>query len=179
MSSGISIMDLGLNEFRLDLLEFIKNQPEVESAPHGMNAIVKATEEYPKGVIYVLRNIKNEINIDKQNRLHPFYMVYLSDEGDVVIDHLSPKEMLDAFRFLCKGHQSPDSDLCRSVNEETKDRRDMQKYSKLLGDSISSIISRKEESDIDSLFKAGGTSALSTKISGLDDFELITFLVIR
>ena len=179
MSSGISIMDLGLNEFRLDLLEFIKNHPEVESAPHGMNAIVKATEEYPKGVIYVLRNIKNEINIDKQNRLHPFYMVYLSDDGDVVIDHLSPKEMLDAFRFLCKGHQSPDSDLCRSFNEETKDGRDMQKYSKLLGDSISSIISRKEESDIDSLFKAGGTSALSTKISGLDDFELITFLVIR
>lgn len=106
MSSGISIMDLGLNEFRLDLLDYIKTHPEIEKAPHGMNAVVKATEELPAGVIYVLRNIKNEININSQNRLHPFYMVYMSEEGEVIIDHLSPKEMLDSFRLLCKGKRN-------------------------------------------------------------------------
>ena len=84
MSSGISIMDLGLNEFRLDLLDYIKTHPEIEKAPHGMNAVVKATEELPAGVIFVLRNIKNEVNINSQNRLHPFYMVYMSEEGEVI-----------------------------------------------------------------------------------------------
>ena len=78
MSTGISIMDLGLNEFRLDLLEYIKRHPDIEKAPHGMNAVVAATEESPAGVIYVLKNIDGGINIDNQNRLHPFYMVYIS-----------------------------------------------------------------------------------------------------
>ena len=179
MSSGISIMDLGLNEFRLDLLEFIKEHPEVEHAPHGMNAVVAASDDCPKGVIYVLRNIRNEVNINSQNRLHPFYMVYLSDDGEVVIDHLSPKEMLDSFRFLCKGKREPDKELCAAFNAETEDGRKMDKYSGLLGDAIASIINRKDESDLDSFLSGKQMSFLSETIGGLDDFELISFLVVR
>lgn len=179
MSTGISIMDLGLNEFRLDLLEFIKEHPEVEHAPHGMNAVVSAAEDCPKGVIYVLRNIRNEVNINSQNRLHPFYMVYLSDDGDVIIDHLSPKEMLDSFRFLCKGKKEPNKELCAAFNVETDDGRKMDKYSGLLGDAISSIIDRKDESDIESFLSGKQMSFLSETIGGLDDFELISFLVIK
>ena len=179
MSSGISIMDLGLNEFRLDLLEFIKEHPEVEHAPHGMNAVVAASDDCPKGVIYVLRNIRNEVNINSQNRLHPFYMVYLSDDGDVVLDHLSPKEMLDSFRFLCKGKREPDKELCAVFNAETEDGRKMDKYSGLLGDAIASIINRKDESDLDSFLSGKQMSFLSETIGGLDDFELISFLVVR
>ena len=179
MSSGISIMDLGLNEFRLDLLEYIKDHPEVERAPHGMNAVVAAAEDCPKGVIYVLRNIRNEVNINSQNRLHPFYMVYLSEDGEVVVDHLSPKEMLDSFRFLCKGKREPDRKLCAAFNKETEDGRKMNKYSALLGDAIASIIDRKDESDMDSFLSGKQMSFLSETIGGLDDFELISFLVIR
>ena len=51
--------------------------------------------------------------------------------------------------------------------------------SELLSEAINSIIDVKEESDIDSLFSAGGTSALMSSISGLDDFELICFLVVK
>ena len=179
MSSGISIMDLGLNEFRLDLLEYIKDHPEVERAPHGMNAVVAAADDCPKGVIYVLRNIRNEVNINSQNRLHPFYMVYLSEDGEVVVDHLSPKEMLDSFRFLCKGKREPDRELCAAFNKETEDGRKMNKYSALLGDAIASIIDRKDESDMDSFLSGKQMSFLSETIGGLDDFELISFLVIR
>lgn len=179
MSSGISIMDLGLNEFRLDLLDYIKTHPELEGAPHGMNAIVSSTEELPSGIIYVLRNVKNEVNINSQNRLHPFYMVYMSDDGDVVIDHLSPKEMLDTFRFLCKGKKEINRQLCDQFNEETRDGKDMGKYSELLGDSISSIVELKEENDLDNFLSGKQMSFLSEKIGDLDDFELITFLVIR
>lgn len=179
MSSGISIMDLGLNEFRLDLLDYIKTHPEIENAPNGMNAVVKSTAELPSGVIYVLRNVKNEVNINSQNRLHPFYMVYLSDDGEVVIDHLSPKEMLDTFRFLCKGKTEVNKPLCELFNEETRDGKDMSKYSDLLGESISSIVELKEENDLDNFLSGKQMSFLSEDIGGLDDFELITFLVIR
>lgn len=179
MSSGISIMDLGLNEFRLDLLDYIKTHPEIEKAPHGMNAVVKATEELPAGVIFVLRNIKNEVNINSQNRLHPFYMVYMSEEGEVIIDHLSPKEMLDSFRLLCKGKKEPDKELCTQFNDETDDGRRMERYSELLGDAIASIIEVKDESELDSFLSGKQMSFLSETISGLDDFELISFLVIK
>lgn len=179
MSTGISIMDLGLNEFRLDLLDYIKVHPELEKAPHGMNAVVEATDELPAGVIFVLRNIKNEININSQNRLHPFYMVYMSEDGEVVIDHLSPKEMLDSFRLLCKGKKEPNKALCDAFNEETDDGRKMGKYSELLGDSISSIIEVKDESEMESFLSGKQMSFLSETINGLDDFELISFLIIK
>ena len=172
-------MDLGLNEFRLDLLEYIKHNPDIEKAPHGMDAVVPATDDAPRGVIYVLRNIEGGVNIDNQNRLHPFYMVYISDEGDVICDHLSPKELLDKMRYLCRGKTEPFGKLCAEINRETKDGRDMRKYSELLGDAINSIIDVKEDSDLDSLFKQGGTSALLTRITGLDDFELICFLIVK
>ena len=107
MSDGISIMDLGLNEFRLDLLEYLKTHSDMDTKPRGLHAVVPATEELPEGVIFVLRNVNNSVNIDNQNRIHPFYMVYISDEGEVICDHLSPKNMLDKMRFLCKGKTEP------------------------------------------------------------------------
>lgn len=179
MSSGISIMDLGLNEFRLDLLEYIKIHPDIDKAPFGMHAVAKASEETPPGVIFVLKNRSDSVNIDKQNRLHPFYMVYISSGGDIVCDHLSPKKMLDKMRYLCKGRTEPFRELCREFNRETRDGRNMSGVSNLLSEAIASIIEVKEESDIDSLFKPGGTSALTSEIKGLDDFELICFLAVK
>ncbi|MHC1694008.1 MAG: helicase-related protein [Eubacteriales bacterium] len=179
MSSGISIMDLGLNEFRLDLLDYIKRNGEMDKTPFGLHAVVPSTQDSPAGVIYILKNRNGNVNIDNQNRLHPFYMVYISESGDIVCDHLSPKDILDTLRFLCKGKAEPVAELCRKFNNETNDGKDMKRYSTLLSDAIKSIIKVKEESDIDSLFKSGGTSALNTTITGLDDFELICFLVVK
>jgi hypothetical protein len=179
MSTGISIMDLGLNEFRLDLLDYIKANGDLDKTPFGLHAVVPVAEGCPPGAVFVLKNINGGVNIDNQNRLHPFYMVYISDEGEVICDHLSPKEMLDALRFLCKGKSEPLKELCRTFNKDTKDGKDMHRYSDLLGDAVRSIIDVKEQSDIDSLFKTGGTSALNVQVDGLDDFELICFFVIR
>jgi SNF2 family DNA or RNA helicase len=179
MSTGISIMDLGLNEFRLDLLDYIKANGDLDKTPFGLHAVVPAAEGCPPGAVFVLKNINGGVNIDNQNRLHPFYLVYVSDDGEVVTDHLSPKAMLDNLRFLCKGNSEPLRELCRAFNKETKDGKDMRKYSGLLGDAVHSIIDVKEQSDIDSLFKSGGTSALNAQIDGLDDFELICFFVVH
>lgn len=179
MSSGISIMDLGLNEFRLDLLEYVNNHGDLDKKPKGMHAVVPATDELPEGVVFILKNINNSVNIDNQNRIHPFYMVYIGIDGEVICDYLNPKKMLDDIRLLCRGKKEPIKELCQRFNEETDDGRDMTEMSELLSDAINSIIDVKEESDIDSLFSAGGTSALMSDVSGLDDFELICFLVVK
>lgn len=179
MSTGISIMDLGLNEFRLDLLEYVKTHQDLEKKPKGLHAVVRASEENPEGVIFVLRNVNNSVNIDNQNRIHPFYMVYIASDGEVVCDYLNPKHLLDTMRLLCRGQAEPLKELCAKFNEETNDGKDMAEISGLLSDAINSIIDVKEESDIDSLFKKGGTSALMSEVSGLEDFELICFMAVR
>ena len=179
MNTGISIMDLGLNEFRLDLLAYMQDNPNIEHTPFGLHAVVPASPDCPPGVVYVLKNRNNNVNIDRKNRLHPFYMVYISDDSEVVVNHLSPKELLDRLRFLCKGKSSHDKELCKEFNRITRDGKNMRHYSELLGEAIASIITVKEESDIDS-FLSGATGSLFTEeIKGLDDFELICFLVIK
>ncbi len=179
MSSGISIMDLGLNEFRLDLIDYLKHHPELEHTPMGLHAIAPSSPNYPPGVIFVLKNREKSINIDNKNRLNPFYMVYITLEGEVVRGYLQPKELLDTIRHICRGKDKPIEKLYRRFNEETEDGRNMSNISKLLNEAINSIIENKEESDIDSLFKTGGTSALLSQISGLENFELICFLVVK
>lgn len=179
MTTGISIVDLGLNEFRMDLLEYIKTHPDIDNSPFGLHAVVSANENAQPGVIYVLKNRSDSVNIDNRNRLHPFYMVYIGDDGNVICDHLSPKQMLDIMRHICKGRTEPIPEAYRPFNKETRDGRNMKKYSELLGDAISSIIEVKEESDIDSFLGGEQVSFLSNEIKGLDDFELICFLVIR
>ena len=175
MSSGISIMDLGLNDFRMDLLAYIKDHPSLDRTPFGIHAVVHG--EKP-GVIFVLKNVNKGINIENKNYLHPFYMVFVGDDGEVICNHLQPKETLDFMRQAARGKTEPDMVACRAFNEETKDGKDMRRVSELLQDAISSIVSVKEESDIDSFFGSGQTSFLSGNINGIDDFELLCFMVV-
>lgn len=179
MSDGISIMDLGLNEFRLDLLDYIKHHGEPDKKPLGLHAAVPATGELPEGVIFVLKNINNSVNADNRNRIHPFYMVYIGKDGEIICDYLNPKKLLDDIRLLCRGKAQPIKEVYERFNRETDDGKNMSEMSELLSEAIDSIIEVKEESDIDSLFSAGGTSALMGQVSGLDDFELICFLVVK
>ena len=179
MRGGVSITDLGLNEFRMELLEYAKHHPELETCPGGISAVAAATQDAPPGVVFVLKNVHNEVNINDRNRLHPYYLVYLSEDGATIHSHLAPKDILDAMRQLCRGQKQPDKALCKAFNAETDDGRRMQKYSALLEDAVLSIVDAKADSDLDSLFRAGGTTALLDKVSGLDDFELICFIVVR
>ena len=179
MDTGINIMDLGLNEFRLDLLQYMNEGHDVEHTPFGMSAVVQGKDPEDKGVIFILKNRNNAVNIGKQNLLHPFYMVHISESGEVLCDHLHPKQLLDLMRLTCKGKSDYDKALTKLFNRETRDGRRMEKYSDLLGKAIASIVEVKQQSDIESLFSFGETTALVGDIHGLDDFELICFLVIK
>lgn len=179
MDTGVNIMDLGLNEFRLDLLANLKEHPNMDLTPFGMSAVVNASELVEPGVMYVLKNKNNGVNIDRSNLLHPFYMVYLSHTGTVICDHLSPKKLLDKMRYVCKDKTEPDKALCKQFNKETRDGKNMRHYSDLLQSAIESIITVKEESDIDDFLNGVQGNLFANEIRGLDDFELICFLVIK
>ena len=179
MDTGVNIMDLGLNEFRLDLLANLKEHPNMDLTPFGMCAVVGASELVEPGVMYVLKNKNNGVNIDRSNLLHPFYMVYLSHTGTVICDHLSPKKLLDKMRYACKDKTEPDKALCKQFNKETRDGKNMRHYSDLLQSAIESIITVKEESDINDFLNGVQGNLFADEIRGLDDFELICFLVIK
>lgn len=180
MNTGISITDLGLNDFRMDLVDYIKNNGDLDKVPNGMHSVVHSDIErgIKPGVIYVLKNINQGVNIDNMNQLHPYYLVYIQEDGTILSNHLNVKTTLDILRGLSKDIHEPIKSAYYKFNSNTDDGKDMKLYSNLLNESIDSIINIKEESDIDSLFTPGGTTMLKNDIKGLEDFELITFMVV-
>lgn len=181
VKTGVSITDLGLNDFRMDLLNYVKENGDLELMPNGLHAVVPADPVIglPPGAIFALRNTHDSVNINQQNRLHPYYLVYISSDGDIVADHTEVKRLLDLVRTSCKGQAEPIQAVCRLFNDRTDDGRKMDQQSESLNSAIRSMIDVKEEKDIDSLFTVGKTTALVNTIAGLDDFELIAFLVVE
>lgn len=181
VKTGISITDLGLNDFRMDLLNYVQEHGDLDNAPKGMHAVVHVQPELglKPGAIFALKNRNDGVNINQQNRLHPYYLIYIAKDGQVVVNHTEAKKLLDLVRTSCKGHHEPLNAICRLFNDETDDGRNMGDHSELLSKAIRSMIDVKEEKDLDSLFSGGKTTALMNTISGLDDFELIAFLVVQ
>ncbi len=181
MKTGVAITDLGLNDFKMDLWNYKKSNGDLGHLPNGLHAIVAANENIglQPGVIFTLRNRNSGVNINQHNRLHPYYLIYISDDGQVITDHTQVKPLLDLVRTSCKGKEQPSTSLCKAFNAETDDGRNMLKYSELLGQAIRTMIEVKEDKDIDSLFSGTNTTALVDPIHGLDDFELISFLVVK
>lgn len=177
----ITITDLGLNEFRMDMIQYIKTHGEPTNVPNGLYAVVSEdlSKNIHKGTIFVLRNRNEGINIDKQNRLHPYYLLYLNDSGEVIVYHTEPKEVLDILRTSCKHQQEPIKHLCAIMNRETNDGYKMEKYSYLLQEAVRAIVHQEELNDLSSVLKKGSDALFGKNVTGLDDFELITFVVVK
>lgn len=181
LKTGVSITDLGLNDFRMDLMGMVEKYGEPTTAPNGMHAVIPANPDIglEPGVIFALKNINDTVNIDQQNRLHPYYLIYVDQAGEIIADHSEVKRLLDLTRSGCKNQTDPIASVCAQFNDATQDGRNMEAYSNLLSDAIRSMMDLKEEKDIDSLFTGGETSALVNSIQGLDDFELIAFIIVQ
>ena len=178
--TGVSITDLGLNDFRMDLLGYVREYGDLAAAPRGLHAVVPADPDIglDPGVLFALRNVRADETISRGNRLHPHYLIYLSDDGAVIADHTEVKHLLDLIRAGCAGYDEPVLEVCRVFNAATQDGARMHHYSDLLTTAIRSMIDIDEERDVDSLFTGGSTTALTQAIQGLDDFELVAFLAI-
>ena len=175
VEGGISITDLGLNEFRMDLVEYHRLHPDVERTPDGIDAVVEGDEP---GIVFVLKNVNAAVNMGGRNQLHPYYLVHVGEDGIVRHGHLEPKACLDLMRMLCKGMGEPDARLCRAYNRATKQGRDMNRASGLLQEAVAGIVRADERSAADGFLSGGLADFLAPNVQGVDDFELICFLVI-
>lgn len=178
LREGVSITDLGLNDFRVDLSNFIRTYGSLNNIPEGLHAVVPASNSFPPGIVFILKNVNENININKLNRLHPFYLLYIQNNGNVVLNHAESKKILDAIRLLSKGQTNPIAELCTKMSDETDQYHNMDKYSDLLKNSIQSIMLSEEEKEVHSLFRAGGTISLKDKFKGIEDFKLVTFFIL-
>ncbi|MBK8758508.1 MAG: DEAD/DEAH box helicase family protein [Actinomycetales bacterium] len=178
--TGVSITDLGLNDFRMDLLGYMKENDGIATSPKGLHAVVPAdrAKGLVPGVIFALRNVNADEHINRGNRLHPHYLIYLDDAGNLVADHTEAKHLLDLLRAGCRPYDEPVSEVARTFNVETKEGAMMGKYSALLTTAIRTMIDVTDEQDVDSLFTDGPTTALTQSIAGLEDFELTAFIAV-
>lgn len=181
LKTGISITDLGLNDFRIDLLNYVKANNDLSNLPGGLHAVIPANPAIglKPGVIFTLRNRNHAVNINKLNRLHPFYLLYMGNDGQAIVNHTEVKRLLDLARAACRNHPEPIPAAYTAFNKATDDGRNMTFHSNLLAQAIRIIMDIKEDKDLDSLFTGKTTSALTNTIAGLDDFELLSFLVIQ
>lgn len=184
VSGGISITDLTFNDFKIELMDYMKNhRNQLEESPSGIYSIVKINAELSDnlkpGVIFTLKQVKGAQQSKYHNVLHPYYVVYIAEDGTMVLNYLHVKKILDYYKKLCSGEKGVYLNLVEEFNQETNDGRDMKKFSDLLEISIENILGKKEEFGVTSLFKKGGTSPVRNRFTGLEEFELVTFLIIK
>jgi len=184
IAGGISITDLTFNDFKIDLMEYMKHsRKELEQTPNGMYAITTPDDTLrdviKPGVIFTLKQIKGYEQTREQNALFPYFMVYVADDGEVSYSYLHVKKQLDFYKKLCSGSKIVVGNLVEAFNMETNEGRNMKKYSDLLEAAIENIIGKKEEIGVASLFSKGGTTLQKSSFSGIEEFELISFLIIK
>lgn len=180
INGGISITDLTFNDFKMDLVNYMKNNKEVlEKAPTGMYAIAKSNiEEAEKGVIFCLKQVNKDIKPSEYNTLNPYFLVYIKDNGEILLNFIQSKKILDIYKKVCIGEKELYSDLIAEFNKETNNAKDMSKFTNFLEKTVENIVGKEEEKGLDSLFSFGET-ILNNSVQNMDDFELISFLVIK
>lgn len=185
ISGGISITDLTMNDFKMDLMDYLNNhREELEKAPKGMYSIVDIPEslegQVKPGVIFCLKQINDKEKVKEfNNSLHPNYLVYVKNDGDVMYNHMHNKKILDFYKKLCSGKDIVLEELVNIFNEETNNGINMNDYTMLLQNGISDVIGKKEEQGIMSLFTSGGTNLMGSTLQAVEDFEVISFLIIK
>ena len=177
---GVSITDLGLNDFRSSLMAYTREHGDLARAPRGLHAVIPAdpANGLPPGVIFALHNVNADSSMHRGNRLHPYYLVYMGDDGATVLDHTQAKPLLDLLRSAAEGRSEPCTNAVEVFNGATAEGVRMEHYSDLLTRAVESMVDVTEEQDVASLFTPGPTTALTQTIQGLDDFHLIAFIAV-
>lgn len=180
IGGGISITDLTFNDFKMDLVNYMKNNKEIlEKAPTGMYAVAKSNiEEAERGVIFCLKQINEEIKPSEFNTLNPYFLVYVKESGEVLLNFIQSKKILDIYKKVCLGENTLFPDLISEFNRETNNAKDMSKFTNFLEKTVENIVGKEEEKGLDSLFSFGETM-LNNSVQNMDAFELISFLVIK
>jgi len=182
LSTGVSIADLTLTDFRIDLAEFRKAHPgALEAQPLGTYAVTTTGEtEIPPGIVFCLRaEGGGAARIPEGGYpLAPHYLIHVGDDGAVLLPYPQAKQILDRLKRLCLGRDLPDAGACARFDKATKDGEDMRHAQKLLASAVASVVGKSEERAVASLFSPGGTHALAGEFAWIDDFEVMAYLVV-
>ena len=185
ISGGISITDLTLNDFRMDLSEYMKNNMgELEQAPSAIYAVTTIENQFPDkelepGVIFCLKNINAKTIQKTAYSLEPYYLLYVTEDGDINLNFIHAKKILDILKKECVWQNTPNTDAMEMFNEETHNAEEMISYRNMLEIAIQSIIGKEEEKGVESLFSRGGTTLCKDTFKGIEDFEVVCFLVLK
>jgi len=185
ISSGLSIADLTLNDFRIELAAFLKDHPgRLEGLPLGTFAVTPAAGSgdaaIPPGVIFCLRAAGDAAlkGIEPGYPLSPHYLVHVGDDGAALLPYTQAKLALDRLKKLCMGRDAADPAACQRFDRKTRNGDDMAALQKQLSAAVASITGKKEERAVASLFTPGGTHAMKGEFAGINDFEVVGFLVV-
>ena len=182
LSTGVSITDLTLTDFRIDLAQYLRDQPgKLEGLPLGACAVISTNDaDIPTGVIFCLRaeGAAAERLRQPEYPLAPYYLVHVGDDGSVLLPHTQARHVLDRLKRLAWGRGLPDADACARFDRRTRQGEDMRHAQKLLAAAIASIVGKNEERAVASLFSPGGTHAIKGDVPGSDDFEVLAFLIV-
>ena len=180
IDNTISITDLTFNDFKIELMDYMEeHRDELEKAPRGIYSIVDSFEDVEPGVIFLLRQVKGTTETKERNPLSPHYLVYIGEDSKVKYNYINSKKVLDFYQKLCVGKKEVLNELVKDFNMETNDGKDMEKYSSLLVETIENILGKKQEAGVKSLFSKGGTITIRKDINALEEFELVTFLIVK
>lgn len=184
MQGGISITDLTLDDFIMSLDRYMKEHPNaLEKYPTGVHAVTNITKrvenECVPGVIFCLKQKRFTESQEGATSLFPYYLVYVSEDGSIHIKNTNPKKILDIYKTLCQSKTEPIEQLVKTFNKDTKNGNDMKKYTELLEEAVFDIKGVVEKKGIHSLFQMGQATLFENTVSGLNDFELISFLVVK
>ena len=182
LSSGVSIADLTLTDFRIDLADYLRGHPDaLASFPLGAYAATTtADDEIPPGMIFCLRTEGPAATrqFEPGYPLAPYYLVHVGEDGVVLLSFTQAKQVLDHLKLLCLGRDMPDDSACARFDISTRGDQDTRVAQRLLAAAVASIAGQSEERAVASLFSPGGTHALAREFSGINDFEVVAFLVV-
>ena len=185
LSTGVSITDLTLTDFRIDLAQYVKAHPgKLDSQPLGSFAVTTTLDaEISSGVIFCLQACgpavaKQSETASSDYPLAPYYLVHVSDDGSVLLPYPQAKRILDRLKRLAIGRELPDAEACSRFDQSTKQGEDMRHAQKLLAAAVASVVGKNEERAVASLFTPGGTHAAKGEFAGNNDFEVVAYVVI-
>ena len=182
LSSGISIADLTLTDFRIDLADYLRDRPDdLASLPLGVYAVtITADEEIQPGMIFCLRaeGPAATRSFEPGYPLAPHYLVHVGDDRTVLLPFTQAKRILDRLKRLCLGRDLSDAEACARFDTATRGDRDMRHAQQLLAAAVASVAGKNEERAVASLFTPGGTHAVASEFAGINDFEVVAFLVV-
>lgn len=183
LGGSISITDMTFSEFRSDLLEFSKQGDMVLKNSHlGLMAVARKDDltgdDIEPGAIFCLKADKFTPSSASMFAMEPYYIVYVTDQGNLKYEVNQVKQVVDSFKKLTLGRTQADPEAIELFNRKTNNAKDMSLYESLLGKAIAAISGTTEEQGVESLFHRGGTIAMNSGFKGIEDFEVVTYLVI-